>query len=228
MFIVKKVIHEIVNPLTSLCNLSFQLGIFPNKMKVAKVLPLFKGGDDKVFGNYRLVSLLSQFSKILEKLFNKRLLSFINNNNILSEQQYGFRSKRSTSLALSELMENITNAVDNSNYAIGIFIDLKKAFDTLDHGILLSKLESYGVRGVALDWVKNYLAYRVQYCSVNRIESSLLNTCITSLVVSHKVLSLDPRYFCYTSMIYVKFQNFYISYFLLTIPIYFSLTTSQV
>ena len=127
MTIVKQVIEGISKPFTFICNLSFQKGSFPSKMKIAKVIPLYKSGDKHQFTNYRPVSLLPQFSKILEKLFNNRLESFLENNNILAENQYGFRSNRSTSLAIIEAMEEITNAIDQRKYAVGIFIDLKKS-----------------------------------------------------------------------------------------------------
>ncbi len=110
---VKNVIEEIAKPLTHICNLSFQSGTFLNKMKIAKVIPLFKTGDRHHFTNYRPVSLLPQFSKILEKLFTARLDNFIEKHNLLTDSQYGFRTDRSTSLALTELIEEITTRLDN-------------------------------------------------------------------------------------------------------------------
>ena len=123
----------------SSCNLSLKSGIFPDGMKVAKVIPLFKSGDDELFNNYRPVSLLLQFSKILEKAFKKRLDSFINKYNLLSNSQYRFRNNRSTALAPIDLIENIKSAIDERKVTIGVFIDLKKAFDTINHEILIKK-----------------------------------------------------------------------------------------
>lgn len=171
---VKNVIEEIAEPLTFICNLSFKTGTFPQKMKIAKVIPLYKTGDKHNFTNYRPVSLLSQFSKILEKLFSERLVQFVDKNNILSDSQYGFRSERSTSLALIELTEQITKCIDSKQCAAGVFLDLKKAFDTIDHNILIDKLQKYGVRGTVCDWVKSYLQYRNQFVQIERNKSSFM------------------------------------------------------
>ena len=123
-------------------------------MKIAKVIPLYRSGSKHSLTNYRAVSLLPQFSKILEKLFNKRLDGFIEKHNLLAESQYGFRSKRSTSHAIIQSTEENAKAIDNKQYVIGVFIDLKKAFDTINHKLLFNKLERYGIRGIVLDWIK--------------------------------------------------------------------------
>ena len=127
MKFLKDVFQYILKPFTRICNLSFRDGIFPDKMKLAKVIPLFKSGDKGSFNNYRPVSLLSQFSKIIEKLFDVRLQSFIDKHDLLSNSQYGFRPKCSTSLALMELVEEISSSLDKKNVTIGVFIDLKKS-----------------------------------------------------------------------------------------------------
>ena len=132
-------------------------------MKIARIIPLFKSDDKRNVSNYRPISLLPQFSKILEKIFNNRLMNFLNSNNLLYLRQYGFRKNMSTSMAIMELVENITNAMDNGKFTIGVFIDLKKAFDTVDHSILVSKLDHYGIRGVANKWLSSYLENRKQY-----------------------------------------------------------------
>jgi hypothetical protein len=127
MSIIKKVANCITFPFTHICNKSFSNGIFPDKMKVAKVIPLFKSGEKNIFTNYRPVSLLSQFSKVLEKLYNNRLDNFLEANNLLSESQYGFRTARSTAMALIELLEEITSYNEQKKFTIGVFIDLKKS-----------------------------------------------------------------------------------------------------
>ena len=137
MTIIKQVIYHIIKPFTHIGNNSFENGVFPSKMKIAKVVPIFKAGHKSSFNNYRPISLLPQFSKIVEKLFNARLDAFIEKHDTLTSSQYGFRSSMSTSLALLELTEEITSALDHKKSTIGVFIDLKKAFDTINHGILL-------------------------------------------------------------------------------------------
>lgn len=142
-------------------------------MKISRVIPLYKSGDKHIFTNYRPVSLLPQFSKILEKIVDNRLNSFIEKNCIISECQYGFRSSRSTYMALMDLIENICEALDKKKYVMGIFIDLKKAFDTIDHRILLDKLYHYGIRGISHDWVKSYLSCRKQFVQYQNEKSEL-------------------------------------------------------
>ena len=142
--------------------MSLTSGIFPNNMNIANVIPLYKANGKNEFTNYRPVSLLPQFSKILEKLFGIRLDSFIDRYNLLSSNQYGFRRNMSTSLALMELTEEITTALDDEKVTVGVFIDLKKAFDTINHNLLLKKLAHYGVRGVANNWLASYLSNRKQ------------------------------------------------------------------
>ena len=125
--IVKNVIKCISESVTHICNLPFKYGVFPHKMKIAKILPLFKSGEKPLFINYLPISLLPQVSKIQEKLFNSRLESFVNSCNILNCCQYGFREGMSTSHALVELLDEINNSLDNKKYTVGAFIALKEA-----------------------------------------------------------------------------------------------------
>ena len=114
-------------------------------MKIARVIPLYKAGEKDFFTNYRPVSLLPEFSKILENIYYSRLDTFVFKHDILSNSQYDFRQNMSTNLALLELVKELTSSIDKKNKTIGVFIDLKKAFDTIDHDILLKKLDRYGV-----------------------------------------------------------------------------------
>ena len=166
------------SPLSLIINESFQTGVFPTKMKQAKVIPLFKKGCSVTSSNYRPISLLSVFSKIIEKLMYKRLYNFLELHEVLYNLQFGFRASHSIDHALISLTESIKNTLDNKKYGCGIFIDLQKAFDTVNHQILLSKLEHYGIRGTALAWFSSYLCNRSQYVSVNGHNSNCLNiTC---------------------------------------------------
>ena len=122
MALVKNIIEYVAKPLTYICNQSLKTGIFPDKMKIAKVIPIYKTGDKHVMTNYRPVSLLPQFSKILEKVFYKRLDKFISKHKILGEQQYGFRANRTTTHAIMEFVETITEATVNKDYSVGVFL----------------------------------------------------------------------------------------------------------
>ena len=112
---------------------------------------IYKAGDSQQFSNYRPVSILPIISKIFEKVIYKRLISYIDKNNILTPYQFGFRQNMSTSLALTFFVDKINSAIENKQFSIGIFLDLSNAFDTVNHHILLNKLSFYGVYGIALD-----------------------------------------------------------------------------
>ena len=171
----KKIKETIVTPLTYVLNLSLSTGVFPSELKLANVIPIYKAGDAQVFTNYRPVSVLPVFSKIFERIMYTRLLSFLNKHKILYDYQFGFREKYSTYLALITLTEKISNALDEGKQVIGIFLDFSKAFDTVNHEILLLKLENYGIRGVALDWFKSYFSNREQYVTYNNCKSTTRN-----------------------------------------------------
>ena len=125
----------------------FSKGIFPDHMKLAIIVPFFKGGSKLEVSNYRPVSVLPIISKLLETLMLKPLTSFIEKNKIIYEHQFGFQKNRSTTLAVVDLYTKIVNTLDKGNYACSVFLDFAKAFDTVNHKILISKLENYGIRG---------------------------------------------------------------------------------
>ena len=164
--ILKILKSHISHPLAELVNQSFLNGTFPSKLKVAKVVPVFKKADPKIRSNYRPISLLPIFSKIFEKVMYKRLYSFVTCNKIIYTLQFGFQESHSIDHALISLTETIRRNLDNKKYGCGVFIDLQKAFDTVSHKILLSKLEHYGIRGNALRWFQSYLANRTQIVSI--------------------------------------------------------------
>jgi hypothetical protein len=148
MLLIKQCMGYIIKPLVRICSVSFKYGIFPDQMKIAKIKPLFKKGDKQNMLNYRPISVLSVFSKILEKLMYNRLLSFLKQHHILTEVQHGFRENKSTETASQSFIESVQEALDNQSKAIGIFLDLSKAYDVINHETLLDKLDSYGVRGI--------------------------------------------------------------------------------
>ena len=176
----------IIIPLCKIISNSFLTGTFPDALKISKVIPIHKGESTQVLNNYRPISLLSIFDKIMEKLMHKRLYSFLNEHDILFKNQFGFRKNNSTSFALIQITERIKETIDNKKYGCGIFIDLRKAFDTVNHDILLTKLHHYGIKGNALNWFKSYLSNRKQFVNHNG-ESSQLQ-CITSGVPQGSVL----------------------------------------
>ena len=169
--IVKKVANEIAEPLEMIFNLSFATGKVPEHLKIAKVIPIYKKSDAENLSNYRPVSVLPCFSKILERLVFNRCVDFIDENDILNEQQFGFRAKHSTYMAIMQVIDKIHNAVELDKSTIGIFLDLSKAFDTIDHNILLYKLQHYGFRGVVYEWFASYLNNRKQYVSFKNNKS---------------------------------------------------------
>ena len=166
---------DISDPLSTIFNLSIRTGIHPELLKSAKVIPIFKKGSKLQTCNYRPISLLSNLNKILEKIMFTRVYSFLEENNILYKLQFGFRKKHSTNHALIDITEHIRQTLDNGGHACGIFIDLQKAFDTVNHSILISKMHHYGIRGIANDWFKSYLSGRTQFVSVQGFDSEIEN-----------------------------------------------------
>ena len=143
MSFVKNIIYLVVQPFTYICDLSFATGIFPDVMKIAKVIPILETGAKVEFNNNRPILLLPRFSKILAKLFDDRFYAFI------------------------------CNSLDNTKTVIGVFIDLKKAFDTIDHTVLLQNLNHYGIHGIVNQWVCSYIAHRKQYVQIKVTKSNL-------------------------------------------------------
>lgn len=162
--------------ITKLFNKIITTGSYPDVLKIAKITPVFKSGDTLDPSNYRPISTLSALNKILEKLLTSRLVNFLCANNVMYKYQYGFREGCGTTTAIIELFDELAREIDRKKIVGGLFIDLKKAFDTLNHEILLKKLEKYGIRGVANDLIRSYLSNRKQYVTINGARSSLRTT----------------------------------------------------
>ena len=165
--LLKYIKDEILKPITFLVNQTLSTGIFPDALKLARVIPLYKKGDKSHFTNYRPVSLLSAFSKIFERIIHDQLFAYFESNGIFDQSQYGYRSGHSTEHAAVELTERVTRCLDEGDQFLSIYLDLSKAFDTLNHNILLSKLTHYGLTVEANGLIKNYLSGRYQYVDFN-------------------------------------------------------------
>jgi hypothetical protein len=154
-------------------NQILKTGIFPDKLKVAMVIPLYKSGEVNLIDNYRPVSLLASISKVVEKVVYTQLYNYMHLNKLLFDSQYGFRLDHSTELACLEFTDQIQHTLDTNKNAVTIFMDLSKAFDTLDHSIIISKLKFYGIRGTELSFFESYLYNRKQFVSVNSANSDI-------------------------------------------------------
>ena len=174
-YLLKEIMPIIVIQITYLFNVSIRSGYVPDSYKCAKIIPIFKSGDKSQFTNYRPISLLSSFSKLLEKIIAKQMIRYLNKFEILYPHQYGFRPGYSTTQPLIQFLDRIYSGLnkDVPEYTLGIFLDLKKAFDTTDHNILLKKLYNYGFKGESYDWFKSYLSNRTQYVSIEGVNSSI-------------------------------------------------------
>ena len=174
---VKTYRHVLIKLLSLIVNQSLQTGIFPDNLKIAKVLPIYKGKDlDKnLVNNYRPISILPVLSKIFEKIVYNQLLSYFTKNNLFYFSQYGFRPNHSTEFAVLELTDLLYKKLDNNQNPVAIFMDLSKAFDTINHSILLHKLQYYGLSNTELHWFQSYLNDRKQFVMLENASSSLLN-----------------------------------------------------
>ena len=174
---IKGTVTSISGPLTHNFNLSLSSGVVPAELKIARVVPLFKTGDviNIIFSNYRPISVLPSFFKISEKLVCNRIIDYLSKYKILSDDQFGFRKQHSAKYALALLFGKISSVIDNNEITKGIFIDLYKAFHTVKDLILLDKLLYYGIRGVAFNWLEDYLNNRQHFVQFNGFNSPYSN-----------------------------------------------------
>ena len=177
---------DIITILTQIINQSLCTGIVPNSLKIAKVTPIYKKEDPHITDNYRPISLLPVISKVLEKVVFLQVYDYFVENNLLYDSQYGFRKLHSTEYAALEFTDKITQHLDQGKLPIGIFLDLSKAFDTIDHSILIHKLKYHGVNGTALNWFKSYLCNRTQFVQYN--DSTSVQSTITTGVPQGSIL----------------------------------------
>jgi hypothetical protein len=162
-YVIKQCIDYLKKRLTDIYNSSLESGTFPDQLKIAKVTPVHKKGNTRDINNYIPIASLSVFSKMLEKIVYNRIIASIDTNGIITDAQHGFRSKRSTETALQDFVHNVQSAVDDKMNPVGLFLDLSKACDALDHRILLDKLNEYRIRGIGNTWMESYLSNRKQY-----------------------------------------------------------------
>lgn len=172
-FVIKNVLHLIIEPLAFLINLSFSTGTFPERLKIGKVVPVYKKGNQHLFENYRPVTVINSFSKIFEYAFLDRLLNFLNCFEILDDRQHGFCQDKSVSTALFSFYNQIIEDMENGGCPVAVFCDLSRAFDCVNHSKLLSKVQDYGIRGIPLQWIGSYLTNRKQLVSVNYHNSNV-------------------------------------------------------
>jgi hypothetical protein len=172
--LMKHIKVELSIPISNLINQSIKTGVFPNQLKIAKIIPIFKSKNEHVLSNYRPISILPSISKIFEKIMYNQVYNHFNENNLFYPNQYGFRKGHNTEHAVIELIDRIIFEMEKNRTPLNIYLDMTKAFDTLDHEILLRKLEHYGIRNKSLELFSSYMTNRYQYVVLNNTESDLL------------------------------------------------------
>ena len=170
--IVKDVGDLVSKPLSMIFNSSLEKGVFPDIWKLARVTPIFKSGAKKDVNNYRPISVISIFSRILERIVHDQIFEFLLENNVITKNQSAFRKLYSTITSLICSTDHWYENIDNKTLNLTIFLDLKKAFDTVDHKILVEKLRRYGIRDTVGNWFQSYLDQRTQFCATNRQRST--------------------------------------------------------
>ena len=199
--VLKALPTRIIYPLCHIFNSSLSEGTFPEQMKTAEVIPLYKGNNMDLMINYRPISLLITLSKLLEKIMYTRLYGYLESQKILYLSQYGFRSKRSCKQVITELVGNILQAKNQNDHCASVFLDLSKAFDTLDHTILLQKLERYGIRGITLEWFRSYLKDRSLVAKITTGSNSIVRS------ESYKITYGAAQGSCLGPLLFIIFMN---------------------
>ena len=168
---IKLIPYNMSGALTDIFNESFKTGIFPDLLKLVHVTPIHKGNSRLAVTNYRPISVLSIISKVFKQTVHKRVYDFFISHNIIYEHQFGFKKNKSTSLAVLDIYSKLIKSIENKEFSCCRFLDFAKAFDTVNHEILLLKLEHYGITGIVNDWFRSYLSLRPQKVKINRFLS---------------------------------------------------------
>ena len=171
----KSIADSLSNSIASLVNESLLCGEFPDILKRARVVPIFKKGTATLCSNYRPISTLHFVSKVFEKVVKTRVSSYVNKYDLISVNQFEFQKSKSTIDAVLRFTNSLYESYNNKSNTIAIYLDFQKAFDSIDHGILLRKLYKLGIRGTCHSWFKSYLSNREQFVSVGGSESALLS-----------------------------------------------------
>ena len=197
--LLKAIAVSISVPLAHIFNLSLDNGKFPDKLKLSRIVPVYKSGDPKLCDNYRPIALVNTLSKVLEKIVSIKLTNHLQINDLLYKHQYGFLKGRSTEQNLLHVVNFISQALNKGNFCVGIFLDLKKAFNVCSHDILLKKLKKFGIEGKAHDWFKSYLLNRKQKVDImgNLSEETTINISVLQGTTLGPILFL-----CYINDIY--------------------------
>ena len=200
--LLKEIIDQLAHVLVEVFNKSMAMGEFPSIMKLAEVVPLYKGKEHYLENNYRPISLLTTISKILEKIMYHRVYSFLHETGQIYKNQYGFRANHSCEHAIGQVIGTIVKGLENHQYVTCILLDLSKAFDTIEHEILLHKLELYGVRGHALSWFKSYLSNHKL-----RVKCRTVSDSSETISDEHVVHYGTPQGSCLGPFIFLLFVN---------------------
>ena len=200
--LLKKLNESVTKPLSIIFNKSLVEGIFPDAMKLADVVPLFKSKDRSECTNYRPISLLITISKLLEKVVYSRTYKFLEKHDKLYVSQYGFREGHSCENAISELVSQVVKGQQEGLYTLALFLDLSKAFDSLEHTVLLRKLEHYGLRGVTNKWFASYLKNRQM-----RVKCTTTSTGKVEYSAYQTVNYGTPQGSCLGPLIFIIFTN---------------------